>query len=159
MPFRIDEVNVRVEKMGPDIDLQPLVDEVSERVKHMAGSPVKLVNRRKLAADELSPGIVLREWRDMRIEFPQFAPGRANVGDEFSGIGAMQVPHGGGEPENIAHRLVISENQFPRRHRLDLRSRAGLICLLKGVCGFCRGMADRPRIQPVGDFLAPGKSL
>jgi hypothetical protein len=85
---------------------------VDKAVNEVVGHFVALVNEWIVALDHFDVGVVLIELGDEGIVLPQGWTRRPHIGDELTGVARVQVSNGGREHNDIAGRLVISENEF-----------------------------------------------
>ncbi len=94
-------------------------------VDEVVRQPVGVVDQWIVHIHNLNIRIALVEWREVWIVDPQIISRCANVRRELTGMGGVEISHGGGHHEDVAGALKRFENQSPHRNHHELCRKAG----------------------------------
>ena len=93
--------------------LQSLAEKLREAVDTMIGGFVAAIDQWIRTIQQLGFGVIVLYRRDVRIVRPKFAAGGAQIRDESIGTTEVQIPHSGGEHDDVTQRQSALENQLP----------------------------------------------
>jgi hypothetical protein len=97
---------------GKDADAKAFPDVFHEAMDEMVRQLIASVYQRVMTGKNLDIRIRFTQWRQPRIMQPEIRTGGSHVGDEFSRMTQMQVPHRCRKHHNVSWTLKICENQL-----------------------------------------------
>ncbi len=106
------EVEIAVEGGGRDAQSELVVEILGVRLQVVAGRLVAALDQGGTAMDHLHPPSPFFERGQVRVVVPNLCGGGADVGEEPTGIGQVQIPDGGGQHHDVARRVSVFEDQF-----------------------------------------------
>src|SRR5207249_9383428 len=106
----LGEMDIPLEKCRSNSQAEMVVQVFNETMEKMKRLVVGLVDQRVMTLQHFDFGIGLLQWRQIRVVFPKFRTRGSNICTKSAGITSVQVPHGGGEHDDVARRLEIFEN-------------------------------------------------
>lgn len=116
--LKVREMDVAFEGRRLDLELKVSIQELDEAVQAMIGRLIGLVNQRIMALDYFNLAIVLVEWSQVRVVFPELRAGGADIRQETVRITFMEVAHGRRQHDNITRGKKMFENQLSHRRSL-----------------------------------------
>jgi len=97
-------VNITLELMRPNVQTEFLAQEEAKAMEKVVRGFVALMDQRILTMYLRGIGVVIVNTRDVGIVLPQSGTRSTHIRKEFARVSQVQVPHRGGECNDVARR-------------------------------------------------------
>ena len=108
-------MNVSLELGERNLEIELLLQELYVAVQEVIGPLVALMDQRVVHREGLHVPITIGELGNPGVMLKECVRRRPDIGLKASRVGAVQVPHGGGEHYEVAGTLKRLENQLEHR--------------------------------------------
>ena len=96
------DVTAALGQFDPQAEL--LVEKPDKTLQAVYGASVAFIDERVFAIEDAHVWILFIQRSDVGVVVPDVQAARADVGDEAAGVTDMQVPHGGGQHDDVPGR-------------------------------------------------------
>src|SRR5208337_3969950 len=103
------QVNISGVLLRGDLERQLVVQVLGEGLNEVIGRLVAAMDEWIMASQRSYFRVVFPQWGDQRIVLPELIHTGSYVGQEFTRIAGVQVPHGRRQHQNVAGTLMILE--------------------------------------------------